>query len=284
VHRTTGDDPKIAYTLYEPGVPSSSDLTLLLLHGAAHDEHCWQYHWTPYLAQHGWRCLTLSYRAHGESAWSRSVQEASLEDDVADVNTVLEILGLESRHVIPVGHSLGGAIAQRLAAQQDVAGLVIISSLALGRWMLEVLPKMPGQFVKHPLVYPKLLKDPSAFFTTPALVREFLLGQDTSEQIVRWYLETCWCHESGKAMQGMLQARPQPLRTNQILFLAGRADKSVSLRSIRASAARLHAPLLELDAPHDLMLAGDWQRAADAVRAFAQQCQEGLALQKGTAS
>lgn len=160
VHHTTGDNPAIAYTLYEPDAPIS-DLTLLLLHGAANDEWCWQYHWTAYLAQHGWRCLTLSYRAHGESAWSRPVQEASLDDDVADVNTVLAAEGLKSRHVIPVGHSLGRAIAQRLAAQQDVAGLIIIASLALGRWMREAFPKMPGQFIRHPRIYPKLVKDPT---------------------------------------------------------------------------------------------------------------------------
>ena len=283
VHRTAGANPSIAYTLYEPDAPTS-DLTLLFLHGAAHDERCWQYHWTAYLAQHGCRCLTLSYRAHGESGWSRPVSEARLDDYVADVNTVLEALGLDAQRVILIGHSLGGGVAQRFAAQQNVAGLVLMASLAFGVWMQAVWRSLPFQVIRHPRVYPKLRADPSLLFQTPALVREYLLGQDAPDALVDWYFQECRCHESGKALFDMMQAKPQPLRTSEILLLAGRRDSSVPLSFMRRSAAELRATLVELEgAPHDMMLT-QWRQAADAVWAFAQQCQRDQAKKQGEAA
>jgi hypothetical protein len=116
-----------------------------------------------------------------------------------------------------------------------------------------------------------LRTDPSALFASPRRAREYLFDAQTPEETVTWYLAQAWCHDSGLAMADMMAAKSQPLRTQRMLFLAGRQDASLSLRAIRASAAFLHAPLVELDRPHDGMLAGDWQGAADAVWACVQQ-------------
>lgn len=268
-HRTTGDDPRIAYTRSEPASPVS-DLTLVFLHGVAHDETCYQ-NWTHYLARRGYRCLALSYRGHGASTWSQPIQQARLNEYVADVEAVLSAEGLAARQVILVGHSLGGGVALRLAAEREVAGLIMVASLAFGVWRQALFRAFPVQLARHPLVYPKLLRDPSVLFQTPALARAYLFGQDAPDPIVQWFVDQGRCHESGKALLELMQAKPQPLRTRHCSFIAGRQDASVAVRWMYKSAARLHAPLTVVEGPHDLMLAGDWQGAADTVWAFAQQ-------------
>lgn len=272
VQRVAGSDPQIAYTLFEPA-NRVSDLTTVLLHGAAHDERCWHRHWTERLAGQGCRVLTPSYRQHGSSTWSHPVQDATLDDYVADVEAVLAAEGLDPRQVVLVGHSLGGGVAQRFAARHEVAGLVVAASLAFGLWRQALWQSLPLQVARHPVVYTQLLSDPAALFKTPALAREYLFSQDAPDEIVQWYLREVWCHESGQAMRALLLGKPQPLRTRHILFLAGRADSGVPLRLQRHSAAHLHAAFVEVEAPHDLMLTGAWRYAADVVAAFARQCE-----------
>jgi pimeloyl-ACP methyl ester carboxylesterase len=249
---------------------SVSNLTLCLLHGVAHVSSCYQ-NWTHYLARRGYRCLALSYRGHGASIWSQPIQQARLNDYVADVETVLAAEGLDARQVILVGHSLGGGVALRLAARREVAGVISVASMAFGVWMQALWREFPFQLVRHPLVYPKLLHDPSALFQTPGPAREYLFGRDAPDDLVQWYLRACRCRESGKALLDLMQAKPEPLRTRHCAFIAGRQDASVSLRWVRKSAAQLRVPLTEVEGPHDLMLAGDWRGAAEAVWAFAQQ-------------
>lgn len=267
-----GTDPRITYTRSEPARPVST-LTLCLLHGVAHDDTCYRF-WMDSLTRRGYRCLALSYRAHGSSTWSQPVQQAHFDDYVSDVEAVLAAEGLDARQVLLVGHSLGGGVAQRFAARHEVAGLVLVASMALGVWIQALFHAFPFHLVQHPVVSSQMLHDPSVLFQTPALAREYLFGQDAPETIVQWYVDQCRCRESGKALMELMQARPQPLRTHHCAFIAGRQDASVAVRWMQKSAARLHAPLTVVEGPHDLMLAGDWQGAADTVSAFAQQCQE----------
>lgn len=279
---SVGSDPKIAYTLVEP-TGTLNSLTLVLLNGAAHLQTCWR-QFALYLAQRGVACVTLDYRGMGESCSDQPVQLSTLDQKVEDVKAVLEALGIDSTNVVLLGHSLGGAVAQRFAEQQSVAGLILMGTLALGQWKREVLAQMPFQLLKHPMIYPSLRTDPSKLFASMSRAREYLFDQQTPREAVRWYLEHVWTHDSGRAMSDMLAAKSRPLRTKRVLFLAGRQDASVSRRAVRASAARLHAPCIEIDVPHDGMFAGDWQGAADVVRAFIQQVSFSMKEQQGEVS
>lgn len=278
VQRFVGTDPKIAYSIYAPVAPAS-EWQVAFLSGVAHRRQCWD-QMAHYLAQQGIRSLTLDYRAHGASTWSQPVQAVTLDDCVADLATVLDAERFDPRRSVLVGHSYGGGVAQRYAQDHEVGGLVLLSTLALGLWWKDVLRQLPGQLAHHPWLYWHLSKAPSVLFQTSARAREYLFGKETPDDVVRWYLNEIWCPASGRALQQMLFAKSQPLRTRHILFLAGRQDHSVSPRLIRQSAKRLQAPFFEVEGPHDVTVAGDWQRAGSAILSFVQQCQEALACQE----
>jgi pimeloyl-ACP methyl ester carboxylesterase len=281
VQRSVGTNPQIAYTLYEPPVPVSA-WQLVFLAGVGHQQTCWN-QMALHLARCGIRCLSLDYRAHGASKWTQPVQAVTLDDCVADLAAVLDAEQIDPRQLVPVGHSYGGGVAQRYAQQHPTAGLVLIGTLALGLWWKDVLRQLPYQLSHHPRLYSRLATDPSVLFSTERRAREYLFGKDAPDDVVQWYLNECWCPASGLALQHMLFAKSLPLRTRHILFLAGRQDTSVSLRLIRQSAARLQAPLVELEGPHDGMLADGWQLAAEVVRAWVQQWHDQVTMQGGAA-
>ena len=106
----------------DPAVGRRPRPPLLLIHGATHGAWCWE-RWLPALAGRGWPAYALSLRNH---PGSRAVDEAtyctglSLAHYLDDVAAVAEWVGrrLPGRSCVPVGHSMGGILAQLLAERQ----------------------------------------------------------------------------------------------------------------------------------------------------------------------
>ncbi len=72
-------------------------------------------------------CIAVDLRGHGDSEWSRS-GDYTLDAHVSDVRAVVEALSLGRPFV--VGHSLGGLVAVKFAAQhgRQVRGLVLVDT------------------------------------------------------------------------------------------------------------------------------------------------------------
>jgi 3-oxoadipate enol-lactonase len=95
----------IAYNVYGGGEP------LLLIHGAQGSSVEWKPQLEP-LGQH-FRLIAPDVRGHGASAQTDSPYSMDLFAD--DMAALLDALGIESAFVL--GHSMGGAVAQALAAR-----------------------------------------------------------------------------------------------------------------------------------------------------------------------
>lgn len=95
---------------------------IVLLHGAGLTGHQWNL-MAPLLVQSA-RIYALDLRGHGESA--KSDDGYDLDTAVADVREFVESLALEAP--ILVGHSWGGSIALRYAAEEPetCAGIVLV--------------------------------------------------------------------------------------------------------------------------------------------------------------
>ncbi|MFQ5521203.1 MAG: alpha/beta hydrolase, partial [Candidatus Methylomirabilia bacterium] len=106
---------------------------LLMIHGAFMGAWCWE-NWLAALPEHGWTGYAVSLRNH---PGSRPVDDQlyrtrqTLADYLEDVSAVAAHIG---RPCIPVGHSLGGILAQMYAAAHTrqgtpVPGLVLMASV-----------------------------------------------------------------------------------------------------------------------------------------------------------
>lgn len=100
------DGVRIAYRALGGGEP------LILVHGSWTDHHSWDLV-APSLAQH-FRVVAYDRRGHSES--ERPEGQGRLEEDVADLASLIEDLGLAPAHV--AGNSRGAEIALRLATKR----------------------------------------------------------------------------------------------------------------------------------------------------------------------
>ena len=130
-----GEDPEGApATLPPPAV--------LFLHGNAGDIS----HRTPMargLIQEGCSVLLLEYRGYGGSGGSPSEDGLHL-DALAGYEFLSDRLG-ESKSIVVLGRSMGGAVAARLAATRPTGGLVLESAFTSLEAMARTLyPLLPG--------------------------------------------------------------------------------------------------------------------------------------------
>jgi pimeloyl-ACP methyl ester carboxylesterase len=85
---------------------------LVLVHGSWGDHHGWD-RVLPALSR-SFRVLTYDRRGHSRSA--RPPEQGSVREDVRDLGTLIEHLGLGPAHIL--GNSFGAAIVLRLAAER----------------------------------------------------------------------------------------------------------------------------------------------------------------------
>ncbi|MBA4160285.1 MAG: alpha/beta fold hydrolase [Gemmatimonadetes bacterium] len=97
--------------------------TVLFLSGNAGNV-TWQAGFTPHLTRYGLDVLLFDYRGYGASEGTPS-EEGLHRDALGAYSYLREARQLPSERILLVGHSLGTAVAVRLASQADVAGLVL---------------------------------------------------------------------------------------------------------------------------------------------------------------
>ena len=103
--------PELEVVQVTPSQVTPITPAILFVHGARHGAWCWQEHFMPYFAARGFSTWALSFRGHGGSAGRAELASYTLDDYVEDVTRVLS--RLPGRPIL-VGHSLGGAVVQRV--------------------------------------------------------------------------------------------------------------------------------------------------------------------------
>jgi pimeloyl-ACP methyl ester carboxylesterase len=101
------------------------DATFLLIHGFGDGGYIWN-DFLPRLAPIG-RAIAIDLRGHGDSDWDVHSRYGTASH-LSDVDFVIDSLGLTN--IVLIGHSLGGEIAIRLAAQRpkSVRGIIIVDA------------------------------------------------------------------------------------------------------------------------------------------------------------
>jgi non-heme chloroperoxidase len=97
---------------------------LIFVHGANVGAWCWDQHFLPYFAAHGYNAHALSLRGHAGSGGSLGL--AGLDDYVDDLAQA--VAGLAGAPVV-IGHSMGGCVVQRYIESHSAAAAVLMASV-----------------------------------------------------------------------------------------------------------------------------------------------------------
>ncbi|HUN51469.1 MAG TPA: alpha/beta hydrolase [Candidatus Sulfotelmatobacter sp.] len=97
--------------------------TMVLVHGAFVGGWCWE-PFALHFRRAGWRCLAPDLRHHGPDAPLDRLGDTSLKDYAADIAALIRTL---PEPPVLVGHSMGGLICQKLAAEGLAEALVLLA-------------------------------------------------------------------------------------------------------------------------------------------------------------
>ncbi|HXH02685.1 MAG TPA: alpha/beta hydrolase [Candidatus Competibacteraceae bacterium] len=241
---------------------------LLFLHGAFSAAWCWDEHFLPYFAAHGYPAYAVSLRGHGGSEGHERLLSTRLQDYVADLMRTITAL---PRPPVLVGHSMGGMVIQKYLERHSVPGAVLMASvppqglLWSSAWMA----------CQDPWLYQQLnlLLWGGPRFASPQLLRRAIFSPTSPEwQVARYFrrmqresqqvaLDMSWLDLPGRPLE------PCP----PLLVLGAEGDVLVPPLMVEATARRFgtRAEIFP-DMAHAMMLERGWQRVAEHIRTWLQ--------------
>jgi pimeloyl-ACP methyl ester carboxylesterase len=187
----------------------------------------------PYMAQHGYEAHAVSLRGHGGSEGRERLSGFGLDDYVEDIEQAIAEIG---RSPVLIGHSMGGAAAQRYMRQYELPGVVLMASVppkgTLGS-MFENLLRNPMTIVATGLLQSFL---PQAMLGRPA--RRAFFSRDLPDERLRKYLARMQpeSHRAILQLTKPIQSSWQPREKTPILVIGGERDTLVQEKFIRETA------------------------------------------------
>jgi len=235
-------------------------IPLLFVHGAWHGAWCWDEHFLPYFAAHGYEVHALSLRGHGASEGHERIRWWRIADYVEDVAAVAAQL---SAPPVLIGHSMGGLVVQKYLEKHAAPAAVLLASVPPeGVWRITL-----SIATHHPLVFIRVLGVLNLYpiVATPELAREYFFSNSMPDSQVAEYHRRLQ-GESFRAFLDMLAlALPRPKRVNTpMLVLGAEKDTIFTVPQVRRTAKAYGTQaVIFLDMAHDMMLEPGWQAVAD---------------------
>lgn len=249
-----------------PAEPKSRP-PLVFVHGAWHAAWCWDEHFLPWFAAAGYDAIALSLRGHGGSPSRHGRNHHRLRDYVDDVRTIVASL---DRPPVLIGHSMGGAIVQRLLADAapPLAGAALLTSVP----PTGALRATAMVARRHPIVFlaANATLDLRRVLGTPTLARDLLFSPNTADDLVLRYQQRMEA-ESYRAFLDMLipQRRRQRSQELPVFVLGAGSDRFITAAQIEATARTWNANAVIIEGlGHDVMLDDRWKEAATALHAW----------------
>lgn len=235
---------------------------LLFVHGAWHGAWCWEEHFLPFFASHGYSAHALSLRGHGGSPGRENLRWTRLAHYVEDVAQVAE--GFSAPPVV-IGHSMGGLVVQKYLETHEAPAAVLLASVPPAG----VLRTAWSLARRHPLAFLKANLTLRLFpiIGTPALAREAFFSETMETQQMERHFDRLQ-DESYRAFLDMLffdLPVPEKVSTN-ILVLGAEKDTIFTPYEVEATArAYRSAPEIWAGMAHDMMLEEGWQSVAERI-------------------
>jgi non-heme chloroperoxidase len=247
---------------------------LLFVHGACAGAWCWEEHYLPYFAHHGYNAYALSLRGHGHSAGRRDINSFSLKDYLDDItNVAAAIHTAQGQAPVLIGHSMGGLLVQqymeRSAEFFPVTAAVLMASFPASRisgswWYWQM--QSPLLWLSMQQFMRQHYRPASAFTHTwvfSASAPRHLVDANSRRFIM----------ESSTAAWDMLTAQPNiqavRRRTTPLLVMGAENDAIFPAFEVRNTASLYNAPCKILPKmAHGMMLEENWLDAASYLRSW----------------
>jgi pimeloyl-ACP methyl ester carboxylesterase len=236
---------------------------LLFVHGKWHGAWCWNEHFLPYFATHGYDCTALSLRGHAGSEGSEGLRWYSIADYVSDVE---QVAGQFDTPPVIIGHSMGGFITQKyIEKHSETPAAVLLTALPpYGLW-----PTTFKLLFHEPLVVLKVLATLRLYpvIETTKLARWVLFSDDMPDETVEAY-RSKMTDESFRAFideSGLNLVRPKQVKTP--LLVIGAQNDTVIFPRLVENTAHIYNTKAEIfaDMAHDVMLEAGWEKVAKRV-------------------
>jgi pimeloyl-ACP methyl ester carboxylesterase len=235
---------------------------ILFVHGAWHGAWCWEEHFLPYFADHGYLSHALSLRGHGASEGVDGFRWTRIADYVADVAQVVDQL---SETPILVGHSTGGLVVQKYLETHSVPAAVLLASVPING----VLSTTLRIAFRHPLAFLKANLTLSLYpiIGKPKLTQEAFFSEDILPERLNRYFDRIQ-DESYLAFLDMLIFNlPNPEKVKTELLVLGAEDDTIFQPDEIKKTAQAYSTEAQIfpNMTHDMMLETGWESVANTI-------------------
>jgi pimeloyl-ACP methyl ester carboxylesterase len=250
---------------------------LLFVHGAWHGAWCWKEHFLPYFFAKGFSCYALSFRGHGESEGIEKLQTFSLSDYMDDV---LEVMAHLKEKPVLIGHSMGGAVVQKIArAYPDKIKMVVLlasippqgilkDSLRLLLIHFRELSQLNLFNQRRSPDFPVYLLFSKSL--TVEKIAEFAkhLQPESRKAVRELYRRVVPTSNAGTGQAQRISRSPIPSQV-PTLVLGSKKDAFFPEKTVRSTGkAYKTQPIIFNSISHDMMLDPQWRSVADLIAAF----------------
>lgn len=233
---------------------------IVLIHGAWHGAWCWRNNFQKTFGAAGHPTHALDLRGHGQSPPRRAMRWNSMSDYADDVEAVVATL---DQPPVLLGHSMGGQVAQHIAARGvPLAGVVLLASAPAHGVLGSVLTALRMDPVKFAKV--NLTLSLGAMVEDRARALRYFV-EDDADATIRKNLIDNLGDESYRAFLDMLVLNlpRRPPEGLPGLVVSGADDVLMSVAGQRRLARRWNAAHHILpDTPHNIMMSKKRDQAA----------------------
>jgi pimeloyl-ACP methyl ester carboxylesterase len=214
--------------------------------------------WLERFSARGWPSYAVNLRGRSDSRPHVDLGRASMDDFVADATAVARELGSP----VVVGHSMGGLIAQRLAAEQLVRAAALLAP-APPRGISVLSPRLLLKQVKHlPAILSSRTVEPG-HDDLRALVLNRVPREEQDRLLAHLRPDS---GRAGREMSISGVAVDAASITCPMMVVAGEDDRFIPVQVAERIARRYRAPFHRLPAhAHMLIAEPGWERVADIV-------------------
>lgn len=237
---------------------------ILFLHGAYCDSWVWKEHFLEYFTEQGFDCYTLNFELE------QSLFTMCPTTLTTYVNQVLDTIKKIGQVPIVVGHSMAGAVMQKLYQQHQIEFPAwVMMTPAPARNFYESSQEM---LMNNPMLFSQMymLQMLGKHFVSPTLAKHALFSDEFDNKKAESYIPLIKGMPNTVVADIMMMNIPDnDLQVNfPVLLQAAKHDRLISSKNIATLEKTFNVKAKYYNSGHALMLDNQWNKVAEDILKF----------------